>query len=340
MILPKGKRMYENLRTSFVDLNNMLLALKEEDFTGYIHLSFWDYEGVLFLESGEVVNAIEESKEGRRGGEEAVGNILHQAKVKKDGKIDVYILPSEMITLFASTITQEALYKDLSSDFTSLDKLIEKLRKEGHTGYVEISFFNGKGGGIIFFQDGDVIEAMVGMEGEEIISGQENLDKIVEKAQEAGAYFNVYRSSFEETRASFTETVQERDMETAIALMEDIMRDAERVLDSMAEGKGAFVESFRRAQLDISEKYPFLDPFVGEFEYKDGKLQFLGDVPVKEFIKGVGECLDLALEKMPIRASKGDIYNKIRPVLESTVEKYEEVRDRWDLRALLPNLLS
>ena len=62
MILPKGEAVYENLRTSFVDLNSFLLSLKEDDFTGYVQLSFWDYEGILFLEAGEIVNATEEAR--------------------------------------------------------------------------------------------------------------------------------------------------------------------------------------------------------------------------------------------------------------------------------------
>lgn len=65
MILPKGEVAYENLRTAFVDLNSFLQTLKEDNFTGYLQISFWDYEGILFLEAGEIVNASEE-KQGKR----------------------------------------------------------------------------------------------------------------------------------------------------------------------------------------------------------------------------------------------------------------------------------
>ena len=49
MILPKGEVVHENLRTAYVDLSNFLQTLKEDNFTGYLQVSFWDYEGVLFL---------------------------------------------------------------------------------------------------------------------------------------------------------------------------------------------------------------------------------------------------------------------------------------------------
>jgi hypothetical protein len=65
MILPKGPAVHENLRTVFIDLNSFLQTLKEDNFTGYVQVSFWDYEGILFLEAGEIVNAFEES-EGKR----------------------------------------------------------------------------------------------------------------------------------------------------------------------------------------------------------------------------------------------------------------------------------
>ena len=100
MILPKGPIVHENLRTVFIDLNSFLQTLKEDNFTGYVQLSFWDYEGILFLEAGEIVNAIEESSDTRRGGEEAVENIILMSK-QQDGRINVYRLAPEMVTIGA-----------------------------------------------------------------------------------------------------------------------------------------------------------------------------------------------------------------------------------------------
>ena len=101
MILPKGEIVYENLRTVYVNLNSFLQTLKEDNFTGYLHVSFWDYEGVLFLEAGEIVNAIEEAQGKRSVGEEAVESIILMSK-QKDGRINVYKLVPEMVTIDAS----------------------------------------------------------------------------------------------------------------------------------------------------------------------------------------------------------------------------------------------
>ena len=198
MILPKGPAIHENLRTVFIDLNSFLQTLKEDNVTGYVQVSFWDYEGILFLEAGEIVNAIEESKGTRRGGEEAVENIILMSK-QQDGRINVYRLVPEMVTILAGTSMKEATYKELSTEFTSLDKLIEKLSKESHSGYIDIVLNDNKGGGIIFFQEGKVVEAVLSDEkfdGAEK-SGKDKLNEIIEEVQKIGATFNVYRAGLE-----------------------------------------------------------------------------------------------------------------------------------------------
>src|SRR4030042_5110471 len=196
MILPKGEVAYENLRTAFVDLNSCLQTLKEDNFTGYLQISFWDYEGIFFLEAGEIVNAIEEKQGKRRGGEDAMENIILMSK-QKDGRINVYRLVPEMVTILASTTMKEATYKDLSTEFTSLDRLLEKLSKENHSGYIDIMLNDNQGRGIILFQEGEIVEAVMTDEKSGEVSGKDILKKIIDDVQKIGATFNVYRAGLE-----------------------------------------------------------------------------------------------------------------------------------------------
>lgn len=339
MILPKGEVIYENLRSSFIDLNNFLQSLKEDNFTGYIQISFWDYEGILFLEAGEIVNAVEEARGSKRGGEEAVENIILMSK-QKDGRINVYRLIPEMVTILASTSMKEATYKDLSTEFTSLDKLIEKLGKEKHSGYIDIMLNDNKGRGIIFFQEGDIVEAAMSGENTGGIYGKEMLDKIIDDVQNIGAIFNVYRAGLLESSSERTGIAQTVDLQGVIEVMQEVMGQIEELVDGLTARKGSFRDDFKRAQVERSEDYPFLDPFVAEFEYENGEITFSGKLPVKEFVRGIKDCIDVALERIPTGISKDELYERIRYIFQPTIDKYRERIEDLGLKSIMPEILG
>src|SRR4030043_1191804 len=339
MILPQGDIVHENLRTAFVDLNSFLQTLKEDNFTGYVQVSFWDYEGILFLEAGEIVNAFEEAQGRRRGGEEAVENIIRMSK-QKDGRINVYRLAPEMVTILASTSMKEATYKDLSTEFTSLDKLIEKLNKENHSGYIDIMLSDGKGGGIIVFQEGEIVEAVMSDEKSGEIYGKDMLNKIIDDVQERGATFNVYRAGLESSGSERTGIMQASDLQGVIEVMQEGMGTIESLFDGLTKRKGSFRDNFNRAQVEKSDDYPFLDPFAAEFEYKNGGIKFSGKVTAAVFIRGLRDCLEETLDKMAGEISKDDLYRQMRAALQPTISKFGEKIDDLGLKSAMPELLG
>jgi hypothetical protein len=335
MILPRGKCLYENLRTSFIDFNNFLQALKEDNLTGYVQVSSWDYEGVLFLEAGEIVNALEERNGNRRAGEEAVDSIMNAAR-QKDGKIDCYELAPEMVTILASTSDEEAVYRNLTTEFTSLKKLMQKLGSEGHSGYVEIVLNNRGGEGIIFFQEGEIVEAVMSGAGGESLYGRDMLTQIVGDAERVGATFNVYRAGVLGGSPSRVEVQPTRDMGSIIEVMQEVLRRIEGLVDGLTSRKGSFVEGFKRAQVEKSERYPFLDPFLAEFEYGDGEIKLWGQTSADEFVQGVNECLVLTLEKMPVKIARDELYARISSTIHPVVDRYQEMVESYGIKAAMP----
>ena len=340
MILPKGPIVHENLRTVFIDLSSFLQTLKEDNFTGYVQVSFWDYEGILFLEAGEIVNAIEESSDTRRGGEEAVENIILMSK-QQDGRINVYRLAPEMVTILASTYMKEAIYKDLSTEFTSLDKLIEKLNKENHSGYIDIMLNDNKGGGIIFFQEGEIVEAVMS---DEKFGGGKKYDKnmlhqIIEDVQTTGATFNVYRAGLD-SGSERTGIAQALEFQGVIEVMQEVVVTVELLVDGLNNRKGSFRDSFRKARVEKSENYPFLDPFAAEFEYKNGEIKFSGKVSAEVFVRGLKDCLDLTLDAIPVSTNKDELYEKIRSDLKPISDRFGEKIDAFGLKSIIPEFLG
>jgi hypothetical protein len=338
MILPKGETVHENLRTAYVDLNSFLQTLKDDNFTGYLQVSFWDYEGILFLEAGEIVNAMEEVQGIRNGGEEAVGNIILKSK-QDDGRINVYKLMPEMVTILASATMKEATYKDLSTEFTSLDKLLEKLNKENHSGYIDIMLNDNQGKGIIFFQNGEIAEVVMSDEKSGLIYGKDKLDSIIAEVLKRGATFNVYRAGLDNSggRAILSQSL---DLQNVIAVIQEVVGITESVVDSLANRSGIFLDNFKKAQVEKSEDFPFLDPFAAEFEYRNGIITLQGKIPAEVFILGIRDCLELTLGKISLGMTHDALYEKIRFALQPTMVKFKDRIEALGLKSTMPLFLS
>ena len=76
MIFPKKDSVYQNLNTSFTNFGELLVDLKENSFTGCVQVSFWEYDGLLLLDNGNIVNAVEEINENQVSRQYAVKRVL------------------------------------------------------------------------------------------------------------------------------------------------------------------------------------------------------------------------------------------------------------------------
>jgi hypothetical protein len=326
MLLPKGKPIYENLNTSFTSFGKLLLDLKSNGFTGYVYISFWDYEAALFMDNGNIINAIEETGGNRKTSHDAVGSIT--AKVnQKDGSISVYSLSPKKVTMLASTVRSEVRYKDLNTDFTSLEKLIAKLKSEGHTGYIEVRMTGGDGVAIVFLENGEVVESILSMQ-DEAISGDAILPHIIENASTLGADFNVYNAAIEASFAESEEIEAGFDLPRLLAVWGETIGAIERMADSTI-GRGQFLEAFKYVMIEKANEYPFLDPFAGLFQYKDGRIQYSGDA--KNLSKGLSDCLSTTIEQLASQPAAADLEHRIQTEMKAVKDKYDDTIKRLGL---------
>ena len=336
MIFPKGKMMYENLNTSFTNFGELLLNLNATSFTGYVHVSFLEYEGVLLVDSGKVVNAFEEIGETRATGQKAVASILSHAK-DRDGTISVYHLSTEMVTMLASMMKGEVVYKKLTTELTSLDKLIDKLKNEEHTGYIEITMNKEKGTGIIFLQSGDAIESIVSTNGE-TISGPQVLNRMIETSSATGATFNVYKADPKGIFEDSVEIMAGFELPQLLAVWQDILGAVERATHGLYD-EGHFLDVFKDTLIERAADYPFLDPFAAEFEYKNGKIFFHGEL-VNNFSHGLGECLNATIDTLATENRDANLAAKIKTEVQAVKKKHAQVIEKFNLEATMGKYLT
>ncbi len=338
MIIPKQDAVYQNLNTSFTNFGELLVDLKENSFTGCVQVSFWEYEGVLLMDSGNIINAVEEIDGNTISGQGAVKLVTTKAK-EKDGAISVYSLKGDMVTMLASVVNSDVLFENLSTEFTSLEALISKLQAEDHTGYIEVKFQGGQQEGHIFLLAGRVVESLLTNRGEEI-SGANVYPRIIEFASSTGATFSVYKAALEEALSESEVIMVSFDLPQLLEVWGAIIGAVETASDGLL-GEGVFLNTFKDTLITKADEYPFLDPFAAKFSYLNGKVNFSGEVK-KNFSQGVGDGLSGTVHMLAEQAAlEGkELFMTLRAALESVKTEYQEQIDRFNFKAILPDLFD
>jgi hypothetical protein len=338
MIFPKREAVYQNLNTSFTNFGELLVDLKENGFTGVVQVSYWEYEGVLLLDNGNIVNGVQDINGNVITGQEAVKSVTDKAN-EKDGAISVYHQKGEMITMLASVARSEVIYGNLSAEFTSLEALISKLQNEDHTGYIEVTFPVNDQKGYIFLLAGEVIEALFSARSEDTPK-ETVLSQILNLTATSPALFNVYQAGVEDA-LSESEVIKvsynlPQLLEVWGAVIGAIESTADRDL-----GKNEFLNTFKDTLIANADDYPFLDPFAAKFQYKDGVVTFSGEVR-KNFSQAIGICLTETVNALAERMALDgkDLYGPVRDALVPVKNEHQEKISRFNFAGLLPDLLE
>jgi hypothetical protein len=336
MIFPKRDSVYQNLNTSFTNFGELLVDLKENNFTGVVQVSYWEYEGILLLDNGNIINAMEEISGKILSGQGAVKTVTEKAK-EKDGAISVYSQKGEMITMLASVAKSEVVFENLSTEFTSLDALINKLQTQDHTGYIEINYDGSEQKGFIFLLAGRVIEALLTARGEEV-SGTTVINRILELTKSTGAEFSVYKAAVEDALSESEMIKVSFNLPQLLEVWGAVIRATESAADNIL-GKGVFLNRFKDTLIEKADMYPFLDPFAARFQYKDGQVSFSGDIQ-KNFSQAIGECLWSTIEFLAgeIALNDKDLFGPMRTALEDVRINYQDQIARFNISGFLPDL--
>jgi hypothetical protein len=106
-----------------------------------------------------------------------------------------------------------------------------------------------------------------------------------------------------------------------------ILLKMEKFTDGSLE-KGGFQRVFKKACVEKSESYHFLDPFEGQFDYQGKKIYLDAEVGTEEFIMAIAECLNLTLSYITQDLPKNAVLPPgLKGDIESTFKKYPDIID-------------
>jgi hypothetical protein len=357
VIFPKGEVVHKNLSTTYTDLSALLDTLKLEGFCGTIEMDFPEARGFLFIDSGEVVNGEIRTggDSGRVIGQEAARTLLAFSK-QKDGVLSIYRLLPEQVALIANNLNHEILFKDLSTRFVHLDQFLLKLKEERHTGFIEVMTKERHPMGVLFIEGGEPVEMFATPKAGPSVFGRMSIPVFIENATQQGAFFNVYGKKghspqVEEIVTGKEESVpvegeggvpaeREEDFKEILLLFQEFLSSAERLVDGLSP-EGTFKKGFKKALIEKSEEFGFLDPFAGEFEYLNGTIRFTGEAGREDFARGIIESFRSAMSHFEEELPKEKMVSlKLKAGIESFIEHHRESLKRLETEEIFSTLLK
>lgn len=343
MLLIKGKVSYRNLNTTYTNLDQFLAGLQKEHFTGYCLLSFWEYEAVLFLSDGNILNGRETigiaPNTTIRHGEPAVAAILKKGR-EKGGELNAHTLTEDRVTLLASALDATSKYENLSTDLTTLDKVIALAEKDVLSGYIEVTFENKGGVANLFLVDGELGETIFASADQGFLAEPISVKEVLERCQSQGAVLHVYQAPAMSAKVQGQgRFLREPVPADALRLFETIIGQFETVIDALLK-PGTFENELKKMLPRFADKHAFLDPFLGDFRYTNHTIAYTGDASYKEFLDGLSDLLNSILAACAERIPKTTLFPRIALAFEPLVLIHAGQIERLHLEHRMPDLFQ
>ena len=283
VVVPRGKPVFENLNSFYLDLRRLLEHYQGEMGSGAIHLKSPTAEGIILFESHEVLGGTFENRDEKLAGKAAVDRLLNPSPAE-NYQVNMYEVTPEEAYYWSSLPNAKRIYEDLSTEFTDLEGLIKKMSSEKLTGYIEISLNSELDGGFLFFRNGQVLGGYYFWE-KDFNASKESRDLLLQKAKQTGGIFHVSKISPETKQVK--ETSKKKPSPEVVAALEELLVLLESFFTSNRTVKGDFNTLMKKKFLTLADEYAFLDPFAGEFQYSGGKIRVASEVTDAELAKGL-----------------------------------------------------
>jgi len=325
LVVPKEKPVLTNLNTYYLKLDKLIEHCQGEMGAGGIFFKSASARGVLYFDPDDILSGYFSDKNADLHGKSAVEQLM-QAEFSYNFSIDIYRIPFENVYFWSSTPTAEKIYKDLSTEFTDLEGLIKKMGAEKLTGYIDILIGNGQESGMIFFAGGEIIGGSFSWGPVESDSVKASCKQLVEKTKKIGGIFQVCRFPVDAVQSSPPHAARTSGTpQNVLRMLEEFLGIFETLYNSRKDKEADFNSLIRKKFVENAERFTFLDPFAGEFDFNDRKIRFSGDADDAALASGIIVSTTELAEDIGMQ-------EEMRKYLASWQQKYEEKLDHLGIR--------
>ncbi len=322
IIIPREQPVIEGLNSYYLNIHRLMEHYQGEVGTGGIYFKSPAAEAAVFFDENNILNSCYYDKKEVLRGEGALDRIIESASVN-NFFVSVYHVPAERVYFWANLSNAEALYTDLTSDFTNLEALILKMESEKLTGYIEVDLSPKAQGGFLFFYNGEVIGGSSGGSGGGVDRTTGYREDLIERSRKTSGRFHVRRIALEKISALSSPVSAHQpapvvkptvkpatilkpgppskpapapkpaasDPDRALQMLQALLSLTERLVYSSRKSRADFATLLKQKCMEKADRYEFLDPFAGEFQYRNGRVSFSGKASPKQLVVAVVECV-------------------------------------------------
>lgn len=317
IIIPKETPIISDLNSYYLKIIKLFEHYQGVVDAGCIYFKSPSSEGVVYFDEENLINGIYQNKKNTVKGRKAIDLLMGEADVN-NFLITIYEIIPERITYWANIADAEDLHKDLSTEFTDPEGLINKMTAEKLTGLIEVKFSE-KDLGMMFFLNGEIIGASSSEKKGELIRDEGFHKTMIEKSRQNTATLNVrkvilkhyvenYMPQAVKEGVKQAPTVKKETAAPAansktqappkseaplrvIEMLQQLMFIFERFIAGNRKIKDDFDTILRRKFMEKIDQYDFLDPFAAEFSYANGKIDYNGKAGLEKVAEGLIESL-------------------------------------------------
>ena len=185
MFLLKNKPLVQNLKSNYVRIEELILEMKEKKLTGFIEVKLKNSKDVLLYNSGKVVKVLRIDHDVHITDKNSVVFDL----VRVGAVFSVYEMKENFVKMILFSIENEPMYKNLTTEFIDIRKLMKKLQKDEFNGVIHVYSSDCEGG--ILMESGLPSESVY-VEKDIIEEGAEALENIVRESERRIANVDVF----------------------------------------------------------------------------------------------------------------------------------------------------
>lgn len=153
-LIPRGKPLYENLPTVFLNWEEMSSKLRTDRFSGYIMVNSDPKTGIILFVDGRISGSLFSSTAAPAiRGQEALSKSIAAIQERK-GSLSIYSTSTDICSLVEWFIDGVAAYSPMESFFIDYDKFLTVLGEKGFTGLVRVT--NDDFAELVYISDGKV----------------------------------------------------------------------------------------------------------------------------------------------------------------------------------------
>ncbi|MBF0378239.1 MAG: hypothetical protein HQK72_12265 [Desulfamplus sp.] len=308
-MIPKFDVYHSDLHSSYISFERYRLFLQAQRFSGYIQLEDGQKNYLFFLKEGKDVAYLK-----------VVDHKLKlfdlseiESILKNSFSVSSYRSPHQIVDFFARCHATQLILDNLLFDSVEFDKFFNQIESKRITGFLQASK-SGEPERYIYFYSGKIFGYMN-------IKGKDGLfEKNLDKNQIQAALKNSTVKVYSIAVASVTDITKRRSTSDSGNKLDNIKtthnqnitnksnNDEDRLsviecyekifqlLETNTESV-EFTSIWRMCALELSNKYIFLNPFAGEFNYDNSKIDLWEKIDLKIATNALDELINAIAKK-------------------------------------------